>query len=652
MSRFGCTLAALLVASPLFAQTPAPPTPSAEAYYEFLMGHRLDNAGDAAGALAALERAKKADPNSAEILAEVAGFYAKQNKAEEAIAAADQALKLDPDNVEAHHMLGLVYSAWAEGAVPLPAGQTPERLRQLAIDHFTAIQSSPLMASDPNLQMSLGRLQLRAGRAAQAVPILEKVAAQVPWSAEPLALLAEARSQVGRLDEAAEALQAAAEINPRYWVPLGDLYDRLDRPAEAAEAYGEAVERARNPSRDLRLRWATALLSMPHGGGAAKAREVLDALLKSSPNDTRALYLLASAERAAGQSKEAEATARKILSIDAMNANGLYALALILFDRFDYRQAAEALAPFEKGAATRAKGREGETAMVLVQLGVARQQLGEYDAAISAFTTARTVNPRDPDLDAYLVQAQLAARQYDRAESAARDAITRAPGHSRLVRLRAQALAKLGRGAEATKLLEDGIASRPDSREYVVGLADLYSDQKRTDDAVRILEQARSKMGDDETLTLQLATVYEAGDRITDAEKELRRLLQRDPRNANALNSLGYMFANRGVRGTEAVELAQRAVELEPDNPAYLDTLGWALFKIGKVDEADTPLARAAGALTGSSVIQEHHGDVLARLGKSAEAIKAWERALAGDGESIDPAAIEKKIKDARARRR
>ncbi|MGH9386895.1 MAG: tetratricopeptide repeat protein [Vicinamibacterales bacterium] len=655
MSRLGCVLAGLLLASPLHAQTPtAPnaPTPSADAYYEFLMGHRLDNAGDAAGALAALERAKKADPNSAEILAEVAGFYAKRNKAEDAVVAANQALALDPNNVEAHHMLGLVYSAWSEGVVTPPAGQTPEKLRQQAIDHLSAIQSSPIMASDPNLQMSLGRLQLRAGRASLAVPILEKVAAQVPWSAEPLALLAEARSLLGRFDEAAEALQAAAEINPRYWAPLGDLYDRLDRPTDAAEAYGEAVERGRNPSRDLRLRWATALLSVPNGGGAAKAREVLDALLKASPNDVRALYLLASTQRAGGQAKEAEATARKILAIDSTNANGLYALALILFDRFDYRQAATALTPFEKDAASRAKGREGETAMVLVQLGIARQQLGEYDGAIAAFTTAQTVSPRNPDMDAYLVQGQLAARRFDRAEAAAGDALSRSPGHSRLVRLRAQALAKLGRGTEATKLLEDGIASRPDSREYVVGLADLYSNQKRTDDAVRVLEQARAKLGDDETLILQLATVYEAGDRITDAEKELRRLLQRDPRNANALNSLGYMFATRGVRGSEAVELAQRAVELEPDNPAYLDTLGWALFKIGRVDEADSPLARAAGALIGSSVIQEHHGDVLARRGKPEEAVKAWERALVGDGESIDRAAIEKKIQDARARRR
>ncbi len=118
-------------------------------------------------------------------------------------------------------MLAQIYAAWADGAAPPPAGQTPASLRDKAIDHLVAIQGSPLMATDPNLQMTLGRLYLRAGRAKDAVPVLEKVVAQVPWAAEPFALLAEGRTALGRIDEAAEALAAAAEINPRYWVTLG-----------------------------------------------------------------------------------------------------------------------------------------------------------------------------------------------------------------------------------------------------------------------------------------------------------------------------------------------------------------------------------------------------------------------------------------------
>jgi predicted Zn-dependent protease len=299
---------------------------------------------------------------------------------------------------------------------------------------------------------------------------------------------------------------------------------------------------------------------------------------------------------------------------------------------------------------SRAKGREAEGAAVLVQLGIAQQQLANWEGSIAAFTAAKTLTPNDPEVDAYLVQAHLTARRFDRAEALAREALARDPDQPRMVRLRAQALLKGGKTAEANKLLEDGIAKEPDDRELVVGLADLYAEQKRHDDALRLLERARKTFGDDEALTMRAANVYDAAGRLADAEKELRRLMAEDPLNANAMNSLSYMLAEHGTRLPEAIDLAQRALKVEPDNPAYLDTLGWALFKNGRTEEAAEPLAKAAAVLAGNSVIQDHHGEVLAKRGRSAEAVAAWQRALAGDGEQIDRAAIEKKIKAAKAR--
>jgi tetratricopeptide (TPR) repeat protein len=345
----------------------------------------------------------------------------------------------------------------------------------------------------------------------------------------------------------------------------------------------------------------------------------------------------------------AESTARRILAVDPTSVTGLRALVSVLFDRYDYRQVVDVVAPLMKDPA-RANGREFEGAAVLVQLGIAQQQLAAWDAAIAAYTAAKSLTPRDGEIDAYLVQAHLTARRYDRAEAIARDALAREPMQPRMVRLRAQALLKGGKTAEANKLLEDAVAKENDNREYVIGLADLYADQKRTADAVRMLEQARKSFGDDQAITMRIANAYEAAGQLDAAEKELRKLMAEDPLNADALNSLGYMFADRGMRLPEAVELAERAVKIEPDNPAYLDTLGWALFKQGRTDEAAKPLGQAAMTLTGNSVIQDHHGDLLARQGQMAAAIAAWERALAGDGEQIDRAAIEKKIKAARAR--
>ena len=649
MRLVAAALIFLFAATPALAQTAAAPAddPKARALFEFLMARRAESEGDNAGALAALERARKLDPTSAEISAEMAGFYSRQNRMSEAIAAAEQALKLDKNNVEAHQVLALVYSAWADGAAPAPSGQSVAMARTAAIEHLTAIQGTPVMATNPNLQMTLGRLQLRAGKADLAVPILEKVAQQVPWAAEPLVLLYEAQATMGRIDDAGQTLLAAAQINPRYWATLGQFYERQDKWTEAAAAYEEAITGTEKPSRDVQIRYAAVLINTDDG--AAKARTVLTDLLKGSPNDTRVLYLLSMAERRDGDVKAAETTARRILAIDPTSVSGLRALVSVLFERYDYKQVAEVVAPLMKDPA-RAKGREFEGAAVLVQLGIAYQQLAAWDQAIAAYEAAKTLTPRDAEIDAYLVQAHLTARRYDRAEAIARESLVRDPKQARLVRLRAQALLKAGKAADANKLLEDAVAKEADNREYVVGLADLYADQKRTADAVRLLEQARKSFGDDQAIAMRIANVYEAAGQLEAAEKELRKLMADDPLNADALNSLGYMFADRGVRLPEAVELAERAVKIEPDNPAYLDTLGWALFKQGRTDEAAQPLGRAATTLTANSVIQDHHGDVLAKQGQTAAAIAAWERALAGDGEQIDRGAIEKKIKAARTR--
>ena len=639
----------LVTVTPALAQTAAAPAddPKAQALFEFLMARRFEAEGDNAGALAALERARKLDPNSAEISAEIAGLYSRQNRMTDAIVAAESALKLDKDNEEAHHVLALVYAAWADGAAPAPSGQSVAMARTAAIEHLTAIQSTPLMATNPNLQMTLGRLQLRAGKADVAVPILEKVAQQVPWAAEPLVLLYEAQSTLGRVDDAGQTLLAAAQINPRYWATLGQFYERQDKWADAAAAYEAAIAGSQKPSRDVQIRYAAALINTE--GGAGKARTVLADLLKATPADTRVLYLLSMAERSDGDMKAAETTARRMLAIDPTSVTGLRALVSVLFDRHDYKQVADVVTPLLKDPA-RAKGRELEGAAVLVQLGIAQQQLAAWDEAIAAYDAAKSLTPRDPEIDAYLVQAHLTARRYDRAEAIAREALARDPRQARMVRLRAQALLKAGKAADANKLLEDAVAKESGNREYVIGLADLYADQKRTADAVRMLEQARQSFGDEQSIVMRIANVYEAAGQLDAAEKELRKLMAEDPLNADAMNSLGYMFADRGVRLTEAVELAERAVKIEPDNPAYLDTLGWALFKQGRIDEAAKPLGRAAATLTGNSVIQDHHGDVLARQGQTAAAIAAWERALAGDGEQIDRAAVEKKLTAARTR--
>jgi len=106
-------------------------------------------------------------------------------------------------------------------------------------------------------------------------------------------------------------------------------------------------------------------------------------------------------------------------------------------------------------------------------------------------------------------------------------------------------------------------------------------------------------------------------------------------------------LADRGERLDESVGYLKKALQIDPENGSYLDSLGWAYFKSNKFDLAADNLQRAAGQLKTNSVIQDHYAEVLFKLGRYDEAIDAWTRALAGDGDSIDRGEIDKKIRTA-----
>ncbi len=112
------------------------------------------------------------------------------------------------------------------------------------------------------------------------------------------------------------------------------------------------------------------------------------------------------------------------------------------------------------------------------------------------------------------------------------------------------------------------------------------------------------------------------------AENTLRDILRQTPRNPIALNNLGYFLVERNVKLDEALDLIQQAVRIDPTNPSYLDSLGWAYFKLGKFAEAEKYLKEAAKIDTGSATIQEHLGDVYQKLNKKDLAKKAWQKAL------------------------
>ncbi|MBI2834502.1 MAG: tetratricopeptide repeat protein [Acidobacteria bacterium] len=177
-----------------------------------------------------------------------------------------------------------------------------------------------------------------------------------------------------------------------------------------------------------------------------------------------------------------------------------------------------------------------------------------------------------------------------------------------------------------------------------LALAALFVEAKQLGEAEKILDTARAKFPEDVPLAFQHGAVLDQEKRHADAERVFRHILDRDPRHAPTLNYLGYMLAERGERLQESVGFVQRALEIDPHNGAYLDSLGWAYFKLRQWDLAEPSLREASEQLTMNSVVQDHFGDLMFELGRYGEAVAAWRRSLAGDGESIVRDQIKRKI--------
>ena len=128
----------------------------------------------------------------------------------------------------------------------------------------------------------------------------------------------------------------------------------------------------------------------------------------------------------------------------------------------------------------------------------------------------------------------------------------------------------------------------------------------------------------------------------------MRDVLAKDPANPGVLNFLGYVLADHGLKLDEAVALITRALAVDADNPSYLDSLGWALFKQGKYPDAVPPLERAAESSPRSSLILDHLGELYFQTKRYREAADVWTRALAGDHTDIDIAALTRKRDRAR----
>ena len=249
-----------------------------------------------------------------------------------------------------------------------------------------------------------------------------------------------------------------------------------------------------------------------------------------------------------------------------------------------------------------------------VDLGRYLEQDGQLREAAAAYTIALTQQPNNRQLKLLRIAALYNAKDFSQAAAMAGEARKQHPDDLNFPRLQARALFDAGDRSGAITVAEAAAKAFPRDAATQFNLVDLYADAGRSNEAERLL----------------------------------RQIVAAEPSNSRALNHLGYMLANRGEQLDEAVALVKRALAQDPDRPEYLDSLGWAHFKKGELNEAMKYLTAAASKLPTNSEVQDHLGDVHARRGSLPDAIAAWTKALAGDGQGIEKATVERKLEDAK----
>jgi Flp pilus assembly protein TadD len=199
-----------------------------------------------------------------------------------------------------------------------------------------------------------------------------------------------------------------------------------------------------------------------------------------------------------------------------------------------------------------------------------------------------------------------------------------------------------------------------DREVLLMAMAPIQDKAKRFDDEKKTLDSADalSKTPQEKSaVDFVRGAMFEREKNFDAAEKSFRKVLDSDANNAGAMNYLGYMFADRGVRLDEARQLISKALEIDPGNPAYLDSLAWVHYHQDQFDQAATELRDALDKMGDDPTVHDHLGDVYLKQGKIREAIQQWEASVAeykksapGDADPVEVSKVTKKLEGAKVR--
>jgi tetratricopeptide (TPR) repeat protein len=626
------------------------------------------NSGQAEYVTHAIEEYKdalNADPGSTELADALADLYFRTpGHMREAESTARALLKTSPDDVDAHKLLGHIYLRQLSEAQNSVSSSSPSgNVLDQAIAEYEKIVS--LEPRDVEDRMVLGQLYTVKHQTQKAEEQF-KVAQSIDPDSEDVVLnLARFYAENGDLDRSAKIIEAVPESDrtSKMEFALGASYDQLKRTKDAIAAYQRALDIEPGDVRSMAA-LAQALLNDDQLDAAMKQyRQLADA----DPDDVGTLIHIGEIQRRQGKYEDALTTIRKAAKKEPDNLEAGYNEGLLLDVLGRYDEAVQVyqhmvdLTSHANGAYT--NDEKNNRSIFLERLGAIDHEQNKTEDAIAAYQKMIDMGG-DSALRGYQGQVDTYrdAKQFDKAVEIARKAVEINPKDNDLKLILASELADAGKVDEGITLAKGLLknTSSDDDRKIWLDLAQMDTRLHRWKDAEDALNKAApmtTKKEDRLYLLFLRGALAERQKHFEPAEDLFRQALDLDPSNAMVNNYLGYMLADKGSKLPEAIKMIRKAVEQEPMNGAYLDSLGWAYFKMGQYELAEENLRQAVERDQTDPTVHEHLGDLYEKTGRIRLAAAQWQlsitefsRSAAADVEPSDVAKLQHKLETARVK--
>jgi tetratricopeptide (TPR) repeat protein len=699
------SLSSLILAGSVLAQNATPPAPTPTPVPTPKLSDQLAKALERPSAPVSREQREKAYAKllegqrfiwSSDRLRSVA---ARQSNVKLAQQSFRESVVLDPSLSEG-------YTALAEVALNGQPQDIEEaiRLSQLAAkvnpNNFGARR---ILARLYTFQTHLVNGRFNPELAQKAITEWKQVTRLDPRNAEAWALLSELYDRTNQSNETIDSLKkwlaAAAPVDTRFYqmlmggaslapenasMKLGTALIKAGRMREAIETLSILV--ADDPENYTAVDMLREAIEGASNESASIAVESLKQAVYANPNNVSLLNLLAQVQARSGKIDDAtkllKDTSARLMPTDRASASVLQVTLGDLLNRSDRQD--EAIRAYE--AALVARGLDGADVLAdderefavhvftkMIQTLKAANKVNEAKGVIER--ARKMLGSDDMFADRELISLLRESGNRTEALAAVKAVRTKLPNDYGFIRLEATLLAETGRVDEGVALIKgliDKVPAAPpvttsgagspnemvtiavpasDAFSNYLFISNLYAQANRGKEAVSAANQAYSVARGSERkqiARLTLASAQQMSGDFAGAEATLRELLKETPGNPIALNNLGYFLLERNDRVAEAFDLIQQAVKIDPTNPSYLDSLGWAYFRLGRLNEAETSLREALRIDSGSGTIHEHLGDVYQKQGKLDLAKSSWMRAASLFSEATDLARVKQKLVSAK----